>query len=289
GVVLGGVTWFVAGARADDAVEGLARAAVGCDTTLDFAAAGDYLVYVETQGQLPAVRGDCDASGDFDLGTETAPTVTVSIVDPDGDEVTLLSRRGREEYGRAGASGISLARVQIDTPGDHVVRVESASEATFAVAIGSDPVSGLGALRALAIVVAVVGVAVGAVVMARSRGGPKPAVLVSDSTGGFDASMWSSPSPTGPPPMRTPSGPPATASGPGAWPPAGAPGPTSPGPPTWGQPPPPVVPTSPTSAPTSASPPPATAGTGATEPTPPTREPDSTPDGGPDDRVVPPD
>lgn len=241
GLITAVVLWVVAAQRYDDGIGALARAPVGCDTTLDFAESGEYLVFVETTGSLPEVRGDCGRGGDFDLGAAAVPIVDVRIVDPDGDDVTLLSRRGRESYDGAGSAGESLARIQIDTAGDHVVRVESSSTETFAVAIGRDPGSGVGALRLAALAVGLVALSVGLIV-ALTRGSvarteQTPAIVPTPP----DWPAWQAPPVAGPPTTTPPQGPPMTSppTAPMAPPPAAGSAPFAMTPPTA---PPPVAP-----------------------------------------------
>ena len=225
GIVTGVVLWFVAEARYDDGVESLARAAVGCDTTLDFTSAGEYLVFVETAGILPEVRGDCGAGGTFDLGDVSPPTVEVTIVDPDGADIALLTRIDRESYDRGGFVGESIARIQVTTAGDHVVRVEAASPDTFAIAIGEDPAGGVGALRLVAALAAVIGLGVGLIVALTRRTTRVPPSAVQQPPPA-DWSAWQAPPVAGPPTAVPPQGPPA-APGPPAW----SPSPPQPAPP----------------------------------------------------------
>jgi hypothetical protein len=55
GVIGGIVMLLLSGSRRDAAIDGLARAPIGCTTTLDFAKAGDFVVFVETRGSAPCV------------------------------------------------------------------------------------------------------------------------------------------------------------------------------------------------------------------------------------------
>ena len=225
GIVVGVVLWFVAEARYNDGVESLARAAVGCDTTLDFSSAGEYLVFVETAGILPEVRGDCGASGAFDLGDVSPPTVEVTIADPDGADIALLTRIDRESYDRAGFLGESIGQIQVTTAGDHVVRVETASPDTFAIAIGEDPAGGVGAFRLVAALATVIGLAVGLIVALTRRTTRVPPSAVQQPPPA-DWSVWQAPPAAGPPTAVPPRGPPVA---PGA--PAWSPSPSQPAPP----------------------------------------------------------
>lgn len=163
-LALGIVLWLVGGARLENNVENLARAPVGCDTTLDFDSDGEFLVYVETVGRLGEVSGDCEASGDYDLGDVDPPSVTLSLRDPEGDVVDLDTASG-SEYDAAGFVGVVDRSVVIEVPGDHVLTVESSTSAPFAVAVGRDPRAGVALLRWGALAAVIVGLLVGGLLL----------------------------------------------------------------------------------------------------------------------------
>ena len=152
GMVAAAVCWFVAGARHDDAVSGLARAPVNCDTTLDFAEPGVYLIFVETEGTFPSVRGDCGASGSFSVAGDTPPSVEVTVLDPDGSELQLINRRGDASYDSGGSRGESRFAIEVTEAGDHVIRVEAGGGEQFAVAVGRDPDDGVAAIRTIGLI-----------------------------------------------------------------------------------------------------------------------------------------
>ncbi|MEM9042383.1 MAG: hypothetical protein AAGD33_21055, partial [Actinomycetota bacterium] len=102
GLVGAVLLWLAAGQRADDAVDGLARAPVGCDTTLDFEDTGTFFVFVERVGSIPQTEGNCGASGDFAL--DSTPSADIQLIGPDGDPVDV-ERRGGISYDRAGSVG----------------------------------------------------------------------------------------------------------------------------------------------------------------------------------------
>lgn len=166
--VVGGVgLWLAADQRLDDAVTGLARAPVGCDTVLDFDTEGTYLLFVETTGQLDDVRGDCDVETEIAWEEDELPTVTLTLFGPDGNEVTLESDAG-VDYDTGTATGRSVQSAQIDVPGDHTLRVESA-DSGFAVAVGRDPNSGVLVMRLLAVATALVGIVIGIALLSAMR------------------------------------------------------------------------------------------------------------------------
>ncbi len=157
--------WYAAGRRLDDAVAGLARAPVGCDTVLDFDTGGEFILFVETAGTIEGVRGDCNVSGDFEWdGAEgDVPSAVLALTNQDGDEVELSPNAG-VSYDSAGSVGSSVRSVTIDETGDHTLRVES-SDGMFAIAVGRDPNDGVDTLRRGALAIAVVGSLVGGVLL----------------------------------------------------------------------------------------------------------------------------
>lgn len=137
--------WIGAGRLYDDNVAGFARAPVGCDTTLDFSRTGEFILYVETTGQLDSVRGDCDATGVYDHGGDL-PAVQLVLRGPAGEVIDLESSVGIN-YDTGEFEGSSQRRVQIDASGNHVLTVGPVDGPEFAVAIGRDPNDGVGVMR----------------------------------------------------------------------------------------------------------------------------------------------
>ena len=165
--VAGAIAMIVTGTlRNQDAVETLARAPVGCDTTLDFAEPGEYLVFVETRGTLDDVRGDCEAPNSYELSE--LPDVDITVVDPDGDDVDVGRVGFETSYDARGFEGTSRFALDIDEAGDHVIRVES-SDGDFAVAVGRDPTSGMALRIFSAAVLATLGLAIGATLIVVGR------------------------------------------------------------------------------------------------------------------------
>ncbi len=159
--------WFAASARLDAAVEGFARGPVGCDTVLDFDETGDYLVFIETKGQIDASRGDCSADSSVDWSGADLPTVTVTLTDPDGTEVDISNDDG-VDYDAGGSQGSSIGKVAIEQAGDHLLRVESDDDGFF-VSIGRNPNDGVALLRVGALALLVAGVVVGGLLIVSSR------------------------------------------------------------------------------------------------------------------------
>lgn len=161
GLVAAALLWNGASQRRDSAIENLARAPIGCDTTLDFIEPGEYLLFVETSGILDGVRGDCGVEGAYDIAGQGALDVEITLVDPDGADVDLDRSFGAVAYDAAGFSGTARFSIDIVTTDDHVLRAESESDGVFVVAVGRDPSEGVAALRVGAIVAGVAGLLLG--------------------------------------------------------------------------------------------------------------------------------
>lgn len=159
GLLSGIGLWFSADQRYEDAVDNLARAPVGCVTTLDFAEAGRYLLFVETKGELADVVGDCGDRGEFEWTDTAQPAATVTLTDPEGVSVGL-DAAGGVSYDSARSTGRVNQSFQIDVPGDHLLSA-SDGPAGFAFAIGRDPNDGVALLRAGAGLAAAAGVVIG--------------------------------------------------------------------------------------------------------------------------------
>ena len=129
--------WLGANARLDDAVDGLARGPVGCDTVLDFDDTGDFVVFIETEGAIDEGRGDCDFDASVAWSGDELPDATVTLTGPDGEEVDIAPDDG-VDYDAGGSQGSSIGTVTIEQDGDHLLRVESDDEG-FYVSVGREP------------------------------------------------------------------------------------------------------------------------------------------------------
>ncbi len=120
------------------AVKSLARAPVGCTTTLEFDKPATFTIYVETKGKLSELSGDCDASGgSYSHPGSKLPKVSMTLVDSNGEEIDL-QRGVTAEYDVAGYEGIGVRTMRIPEAGTYRLNVES-DESDFAVAIGKNP------------------------------------------------------------------------------------------------------------------------------------------------------
>ena len=239
GVLAAGGLWYSAGLRQSDAVRNFARAPIGCDTTLNFEVAGDFLVFVETEGEIGDVAGSCATPGAFgQLGIpQDLPPVRLVLTAPDGSDVALDARTG-VDYDADGSAGQAIRTFVVERPGDHVLRVQPANDAepaVFAIAIGRDPSDGVQLLQLGAFAAGIAGLLSGLalIAMSRRRGDPEgaapldpwlvaapwpispPGVGQPPSAGGWQQQPGPpTQAPTGPvqPPFTTPTAPPSAPS-----------------------------------------------------------------------------
>lgn len=164
------VLWRAAAARYDDNVDAFARAPVGCDTTLDFDRAGEFVIYLETTGNVDGLGGDCDPAVDYARGSEGLPQPALRLRAADGGEVTLSSTAG-VDYDTGSFAGTPYRLADVPETGSYVLTVDDETDEPYAVAVGGDPNEGVAVLRwsAAAVLVAGVVVAVVLVVIARRR------------------------------------------------------------------------------------------------------------------------
>lgn len=222
GLVAGGLCWYLSGQQSSDAVADLAPAPVGCDTTLEFDDAGVYTFYVETDGEVGEIDGNCDgADRDYEFTGDGLPRISLTLVDPDGDEVDL-DRVETPTYEAGGAKGTGIRTADIDDAGAYVLTVEAnADDVMVRVGKGREPGGGSGMLRILAMALAAIGVLSGVI-----------GLIIGAAAGGSGPSAPSGPVPQAwrPVPGHAPAnGPPTTAPNapPYAWPPGTPPAPPS--------------------------------------------------------------
>ncbi|MEX0846717.1 MAG: hypothetical protein WD023_02980, partial [Ilumatobacteraceae bacterium] len=142
---------LAASAAADRGVRDLARAPVGCTTTLQFEEGGSFIVYDETVGEIGALEGDCpNGSDEYLFEGSGTPQADLRLVDSSGDVVSLEAEDSKE-YDANGSKGTSVASMRIATAGEYRLTVTS-SDSNFAVAVGKDPNASADTLRTLGIV-----------------------------------------------------------------------------------------------------------------------------------------
>lgn len=203
GLVAAFALWNLGAERQASAVEGFARAPVGCDTTLDFVETGEYLVFIETSGQLDGVRGDCDLEGSYDVSGAT-PEVIITVVDPAGDSIGVDRSFETVEYDESGFVGSAAFTLDISETDDHVMRVESNEGGSFVVAIGRDPSDGVPALRGGAAAAGILGLLVGLVFISLGARRSKQTVAAGPWTPGAPNAGPAQFTPVGHPPQGPP-------------------------------------------------------------------------------------
>ena len=100
----GAIALVIAGSsRYGDGIEKLARGPANCATVLDVAASDTYYFYVETEGDVAEVRGDCPAVGES-FEADGADEPSLALADREGDGVRLRRADGIS-YDANGYSG----------------------------------------------------------------------------------------------------------------------------------------------------------------------------------------
>ncbi len=164
GLVAGTVLFLASSSNYDEGVQNLARAPIGCTTSLEFDESGTYTIYVETRGEIADLRGDCsNDDADYDFGdvsdASDLPDVDIVLVDDRGDEVDL-DNDDSKDYDAAGFIGRSVSSVEIAEAGDYEITATSDDD-EFAIAIGRNPQATAASMKTMAIVALVVGVVLG--------------------------------------------------------------------------------------------------------------------------------
>jgi len=161
------VLYVLSEQRHDDAIRDLARAPVGCDTTLSFSDTGTFYVYIEHLGRLDALDGDCEIpDDDYSRDADDEPRVTIALTDGDGNQIEL-DRLGEEfTYSLDDSfAGTATRQIEIESTGDYVVTVESPDGDDFVVAVGRDPADVADMMRIGALASAIAGVVLGLVLV----------------------------------------------------------------------------------------------------------------------------
>ena len=190
GAGVGIVLFLSSSSHYDDAVKGLQRAPIGCDTQFKFTGTGTFYFYAETKGKIGDLRGDCgNKNTSYDHASSASPSVDLTLVDSNGGDVKL-SRTSSASYDTAGFKGQAIRSLQLDKPGDYTLSV--ASDATdFAIAVGRDPKSDAVSSRNIAIGVLAAGVVLGGLfIILGARRKPVPAAAPGSGlppTAGFGA------------------------------------------------------------------------------------------------------
>lgn len=160
GLIGGGALAATSGSTYESAVKDMARAPVGCTTTLDFEATGDFNLFIETTGSTADLRGDCAGSdATYDRSADDLPDVDLALTDAD-DRSIDLDRNEDASYDAGGFVGTSVRSFTIDEPGTYKLLVTS-DEDGFAVSVGKDPQADADGQRNLGIGLAALAVLIG--------------------------------------------------------------------------------------------------------------------------------
>jgi hypothetical protein len=235
GVAAGVVMFAASGKNYDEGVQNLARAPLGCTTSLAFDKTGTFTVYIETSGSIGEVRGDCPGTdSDFEFSGDALPNVDIVLTDGGGDQVDLDDDFSKD-YDAGGSVGQSIASVNIEKAGDYDITVTS-NDDDFAVAIGKNPKKSADSLRTNGLVAFVAGVVLGGAMLILGLRRRTPRVPPAVPYAGMPPSQSSQ---YGAAPGAYAAGPAGPAPPAVGWPPAPAPPPPGPpmGPTSWPAPP----------------------------------------------------
>jgi hypothetical protein len=218
GVVGGGALLVTGGSAYLDGVENLARAPIGCTTSLEFDSPGTFTIYVETKGEIGEVRGDCgntDTSYEYD--GRRLPDVELTLLDPDDDEIDLDDDESKD-YEVGDYAGTSIFSVEIEDEGRYSLTVESDDE-DFAIAIGKDPQGAAGPAAVAGVALLAVGGLLGLLLFILGLRRKKVAGPYNGGSGGGQPAFAGAPgAPVGyqqPAPGFPPAGPPPASPGAG--------------------------------------------------------------------------
>jgi hypothetical protein len=277
GLVGGGAIVYKSMSNYEEAVKSLARAPVGCTTTLVFDKPATFIIYAETKGKLDDLGGDCEAnSGSYEHAGDKLPKVSLTLEDPDGDSVDL--QRGiTADYDVKDYVGTGVRTMNIEQAGTYHLNVES-DESDFAISIGKNPKDDSEKLSAIGGGVFLGGLALGLIFFLLGLRRRRPIVATADIRNpagplpGWPPGPYAGNVPTGPPPPVGYPGLPSTSPPTVQQPPIRVPDPPSGGsfaPPTFAPPPPPpTAPDGPPIAPPTPSPVAPAPGHSAAPPTP---------------------
>ena len=199
------VLYLLSRQRGDDAIRDLARAPVGCDTTLTFTDTGIFYVYIEHLGTLDSLDGDCETPDEYARDGDDEPSVEISVTDATGAELDL--DRLEDEFTSSlddSFAGTAKRRVDIDATGDYVVTVDSDDD-DFVVAVGRDPGDTAAALRLGAVAAGIAGIVLGlALILIGVRRSRRAKRIATSYTAAIPGWALGTPAPTAPPMMQPP-------------------------------------------------------------------------------------
>jgi len=161
-----------------DAVHALARAPVGCTTTLVFDKADKFIVYIETEGELGELSGDCKTNGSTYLHKgDKLPKVSLTMINSAGDEVDMPQATGAS-YHVNGYVGTQNRSLDITTAGTYRLDVQS-DDKDFAISIGKNPKDDNETWTVIGGAIALAGLIIGAllIILGLRRRQPAPAIV----------------------------------------------------------------------------------------------------------------
>jgi hypothetical protein len=160
GVVGGGFAVLQSKSNYESEVKSLARAPVGCTTTLVFDKPAEFVVYIETKGKISDLSGDCQGNGSsYDRSNGQPPKISLTLLDAD-NAVVDFSRASSASYDAAGFIGTQVRTLKITNAGTYHLDVESPDK-DFAIAIGKNPQADRKTLRMIGAAIVLAGVVLG--------------------------------------------------------------------------------------------------------------------------------
>src|SRR3954449_7260107 len=179
--LLGGAAIIAKGmSNYKEAVKSLARAPVGCTTTLVFDKADSFTVYIETKGQLGELSGDCNANTkEYNHTGDKLPKVSLTLVNSAGEEVDMPATTGAS-YDVDGYVGTQTRSLEIFGPGTYRMDVAS-DESDFAISIGKKPKDDNDLMMIVGGGIALAGLIVGVLLMLLGLRRRNPASVIVDS------------------------------------------------------------------------------------------------------------
>jgi hypothetical protein len=156
GLIGAAVLFYTSQQRPEQTIDGYARAAVGCQTTLRFVDTGTFYVFEERGSDAEAPPGDCPPTADPDRAFGFVLSDGTGQVEGQGDLGI--------SYDTGDRMGQSVAKFVVDEPGEYTIDVFGGDVAVVA-AIGQDPDEGVAELRRAAVIVGGIGVALGGLLL----------------------------------------------------------------------------------------------------------------------------
>ena len=205
GILGGGAMVAKSMSNYESAVKALARAPVGCTTTLVFDKPATFTIYLETKGKLGNLGGDCQANGaSYGHTGDKLPKVSLTFVVGSSGKQIDLRRGATASYNVSGYVGVGYRTVEITEAGNYRLDVES-DQSDFAVSIGKNPKEDSDLLKTIGGSVALGGFVLGLtfLLLGLRHRRPEPATAGAHIPPAGPITPWApspyAPAPTGPP------------------------------------------------------------------------------------------